>query len=374
MTWKELEQYDYQRLLSEALSRVSSSLDKREGSVVYDMIAPAMYELAYVLNLFIQAGRGSLLQNASGDILDDFALRQGLNRRQATYADVSIHVDDISGADLIIPIGTRFTSIDQDEEVTYLVVESLGNGDYRATAEVAGTIGNSYTGTVTPLSTVANFGEATITGILSLAIDTESDYALRQRVVQVITQVPFGGNVSDYKLKVKEIDGVAGAQVYPTWNGGGTVKISIAGIGYDPVDNAKLIEVQEIIDPTQDGSGVGIAPIGHTVTVVTPTSVPININATITTASGITVGQVRPQIEENLANYVQELRESWDKPDSMNNYSLTVFLSRVISEIMDVSGVTNVGVVTINGSGSDATLTQNATTQQMPVIGTITLT
>lgn len=373
MTWRDLEQFDYERLLSDALDRVSNALDKREGSVAYDMIAPAMYELSYIIQLFVQAGKGTLLQNATGEVLDDFATRQGLTRYPATRAIVIIETKDLSGAPLDVPIGSKFMSVDQEKPIVYNVISIVKNGEFKAEAEVLGTDGNLYVGKVNPITTIPSLGSARITEIDTLASDEEEDIRLRARVTQNISKAPFGGNVSDYEETIGSMTGVAGVQVYPTWNGGGTVKVSVLGSNYLPLSQTALSRIQEDVDPTKDGQGIGTAPIGHTVTISTPTAVPININATITTSSGITIGQVRPQIEENLADYVQELRESWDKQDNMNNYSLTVFLSRVISEIMSVTGVTNVGDVTINGSGSDVTLTQNATTQQIPVMGTVAI-
>ena len=36
----------YERLLDNALSKVDSSIDKREGSIIYNALAPAIAELA----------------------------------------------------------------------------------------------------------------------------------------------------------------------------------------------------------------------------------------------------------------------------------------------------------------------------------------
>ena len=43
-----LEKYTFEYLIDSALSRVSDSIDKREGSIIYDALAPACYELAEV--------------------------------------------------------------------------------------------------------------------------------------------------------------------------------------------------------------------------------------------------------------------------------------------------------------------------------------
>ena len=40
------EQYDFDTILDRMMSNVSDTLDKREGSVIYDALAPAALEIA----------------------------------------------------------------------------------------------------------------------------------------------------------------------------------------------------------------------------------------------------------------------------------------------------------------------------------------
>ena len=81
-----LEQYTFEYLMEQALSRVPDTIDKREGSIIYDALAPACYELAeYYMNL-----RKILIDTyaltASGEYLDLRVAEQGLTRYAATYA------------------------------------------------------------------------------------------------------------------------------------------------------------------------------------------------------------------------------------------------------------------------------------------------
>ena len=41
-----LEKYTFDYLMNDALSRVNENIDTREGSIIYDALAPACYELA----------------------------------------------------------------------------------------------------------------------------------------------------------------------------------------------------------------------------------------------------------------------------------------------------------------------------------------
>ena len=57
-------------------------------------------------------------------------------------------------------------------------------------------------------------------------------------------------------------------KVYPVWNGGGTVKLVIINSEYQKPSPELVDQVQTIIDPVQNqGMGLGVAPIGHVVTV-----------------------------------------------------------------------------------------------------------
>lgn len=68
-------------------------------------------------------------------------------------------------------------------------------------------------------------------------------------MISALRERPFGGNVADYKRVVRAIDGVGDLQVYPTWNGGGTVKLSILGADWMPASGQLVEAVQNAVDP-----------------------------------------------------------------------------------------------------------------------------
>ena len=108
-------------------------------------------------------------------------------------------------------------------------------------------------------------------------------------------------------------------------------------------------------------------------TVVTPDEFVANITATVVLMSGMSIGQVTTPIENAIEAYFQTLRKSWGAADKYNDYSLGIYISRITAAILTVPGVANVTNVKINGSSSDVTLQENATTQQLPVVGTVTI-
>ena len=210
------------------------------------------------------------------------------------------------------------------------------------------------------------------------ARNEETDEELRQRYFEALNQKAFGGNIADYRTKVEEeFSGVGAVQIYPVWNGGGTVKLSIVDPTYGPCSSEYISTVQHAMDPEnaqgERGTGLGIAPVGHKVTVVTPDEVTINVSATITLETNYTIGQVEPAITKALTDYIQSLKQSWADADDMNTYSCEIFISRVSSAIINVTGVANVTDVKLNGATSDIKLTENGTTQQLPKLGEVTL-
>ena len=63
--------------------------------------------------------------------------------------------------------------------------------------------------------------------IVTSGQDEETDDELRKRFLIYVNEKPFGGNFIEYVQRVREIDGVGAVQVYPVWNGSGTVKVVV---------------------------------------------------------------------------------------------------------------------------------------------------
>ena len=224
---------------------------------------------------------------------------------------------------------------------------------------------------------IQGLASATMSTLIQPARDTETDDELRERYFDGLNQKAFGGNIADYREKVLEIEGVGGVQIYPVWNGGGTVKLSIVDTEYNPATSEFIELVANEIDPEnyegEKGTGLGIAPIGHKVTVTTPTETDIDVSATLTLKSGYQLGQVEDAVKQQISDYLLSLRREWDNADNMNRYSLSVFLARVSSAIINVTGVDNVTNLTLNGEAEDIELPQTGASQSVPVLGEVTL-
>lgn len=375
-----LDKYTFKYLMESALDNVPGSLDKREGSIIYDALAPACYELAEYYMELKKILENTFASTAGNEYLDLRAAEQGLERYAASYAVKRGDFLTSSGNPAVIPIGSRFSVISDTLNINYIVTEAYLDefgavvpGAYRMTCEEIGTQGNSYTGPLIPITYIQSLKTATLSDLLVPARDEETDDELRDRYFLTVNDKPFGGNLAQYDEELKGIDGVGEVQIYPVWDGGGSVKLSVIDAEYNIITNDFINTLQNMIDPTPQGTGLGLAPIGHTITVTTPTEKTIDITATIVLESGYTLGQVTPLIEEAIENYLLGLREIWGVSDDLNNYALAVYIARINAAVLGVAGIANITGTTINGLASDLILTQDATTQELPVLGTVSV-
>lgn len=366
----------YANILAEMLDLIPAMYDKRDTSPIPTALGPAAYIIEGMYVILDQMQSQAYVGTATGSDLDLAAALGGLTRRAATPA---VRLGEFNTA---VTLGDRFSTMNGADSINFVVTEATDDTTkWWLTAETAGTIGNQYTGAILPITAISGLTTAELTDIIVDGSDEETDDELRARLTLALQEKPFAGNIASYRkmlLELEEVGGVplklSGVQVYPVWNGAGTVKCSVIGSDYLPISNELLALLQNAVDPTVDsGEGIGMAPIGAQVTMVTPTSVTVNIAATLS-LSGTTIESVQTLINTAISKYLTEIRTEWGTPDSGNNYSSTVFLARVIAAILTVSGVTNVSSVTINGSAADLVLTESASTQQVPVLGTVTLT
>jgi uncharacterized phage protein gp47/JayE len=178
-----------------------------------------------------------------------------------------------------------------------------------------------------------------------------------------MTSQAFGGKVGDYKEKTNSIAGVGGVKVTPVWNGGGTVKLTIIDSTFG-VPSKELIElVQNTIDPVgHSGEGVGLAPIGHVVTVVGIKFSTVDIVTNITYQEKWNWESAKSYILDAIDQYFKEISQNWD-----NSENLIVRISQLESRLLDCEGVLDVSGTTLNGSASNLSLAAD----EIPVRGTV---
>lgn len=366
---------DYDYLINAALDRVPDTMDKRQGAIIFDALAPAAYVMTELVMNVADATLQTFTQTATDEFLDFKAEERGLKREPATKADVLAKATDEDGQPLNLSIGDRFASIGADPiyyEVTKL---STVAGQATLTAEALGELGNSYVGQLLPISAISRFGNAEILELTVPARDVETDEELRERLLKANATINFGGNVSDYIEFVTGLEDISAVQVYPTWNGGGTVKIAVLNNQFLAPSQDLIKATQNAIDPLDaQGDGYGIAPIGHTVTVVAPTLRTINVSVQIATKPAVTVEDVRQQVEKAIADYIASVRKVWGAIGADNRtYEVTLFRSQIIVSLLKIDGIVNATSILFDGKDEDLKLVTDSTTEELPMIGTVAI-
>lgn len=368
-------------ILDDMLTQVDDSYDTGEGSVIGTALGPAAWYLEGVYEELTQVQENAYAPTAVGASLDLIAEGRGLTRKPAVAAVRQ------GTFNLAIDPGSRFSTINGDDSLIFDVGALIsGSGTtwvYQMTCETPGAEGNAYTGDLLPITNIEGLTSATIGEIIIPGTDEETDDALRQRYEESFQTPAFGGNISAYRSKILSIAGVGAVQVYPAWQGGGTVLCSILDTDLTPAEPAVVESVQNIICPSETGqdtpspNGYGFAPIGAAVTITTAQTVTVNVSAQIEldpTASG-DVQDYQTPIQTNIQNYINSVNAGWGNALTgyTVEYPVTVYLARIIAAIITVPGIVNVSNVTLNGQGSDLQLTETAQLQQVAALGEVTI-
>ena len=350
------ENVTFESIMEGMLARVPSTMDKREGSVIWDALAPAAVELQNIYIALDTVMNETFADTASLYYLAKRAAERGISQKLASQA---ILQGEFTPADLELSIGSRFSC----DRLNYVIIEKISGGVYKMQCETAGVEGNVHFGTLIPIDYIAGLETAELTDLLIPAEDDETVESLRERYFNSMTSQAFGGNVADYKEKTTSVSGVGGVKVTPVWNGGGTVKLTIIDSSFD-VPSEDLVElVQNEIDPVgHSGEGVGLAPIGHVVTVVGVQGKTVDIVSTISYQTGWNWDSAKVYILNAIDQYFHELNQTWDEQEN-----LIIRISQLESRILSCEGVLDIQGTTLNGSTSNLSLAVD----EIPVRGTV---
>lgn len=379
MNYEEIGQYleerDFDYYLDQALENVPDNVDVREGSIMYDALAPACYSLAEFTMQLKNVLLETFTQTAQGDYLDLRAEERGIKRIAATQAIVKGKFTKDDGTPVVLLEGNRFSSIDDDPVYYSIIKQDTDPLYYTLLAETAGTRGNQYIGQLLPIDHFNGLATAELIEVVIPARDEESDDDLRARILKTYQVNAFGGNVEDYINLTSAIDGVGGCQIYPTWNGGGTVRVVIVSNEFGIPTTSLINQVQAVIDPPEGHQyGYGLAPIGHLVTVAAPTPKTIDVSLHVDIEVGASLSDVQNQIRTTLTQHFLNLRKSWSNHNDLYQYGQTVYRSQIVAQIIKIEGVANVDTVRLNGKEEDLKLTMVNTLQEISVLGQVTFT
>lgn len=380
----------YEALLASAMARVTAAVDKREGSMVMNGVAPSMAELA---QLYIAADfvfQATYLLTAPREYL----IKRASDRNMAPYPASAAVFRAVFNIE--VPVGTRFSCEDLNFIVTGRLTDDTDTDtrlSHELTCETVGAAANSYAGTLIPVEYVSGLTLAELVELIVPGDEEEETETFRQRVLDSFQSQAFGGNQADYIEKVRAIAGVGAVKVHAVWNGdispselvpgdevtawyeatvgsldasvaawltaiytaalnrkltvGGTVRLVIMASNNAVPSDTFLEEIQTAVDPVQNaGEGLGLAPIGHVVNVVGVEPETVDITLNLTYAAGWDWAAVQSYVVAVIDEYFAELAESWATADF-----LTVRISQIESRILSACSamVTDIGGTQING-------------------------
>lgn len=373
--------YTRKKIEAELLGQVPDSIDKRQGSIIQTALGPVAWYLEGLYMLLAQVQENAYAGSAVGEFLDRIVAERGITRKSATAA-VRKGTFDVE-----IPKGSTFKTINGANSVIFETGQqiSVENQEYvyELTCQEAGLIGNSYSGSLLPVTAVTGLKSAVLGEILVPGAEEETDSSLRARFFETFNTAAFGGNIAAYRSAILAIDGVGAVQVYPAWKGGGTVLCSILDSELTPAESGLVKQVQAAICPTDESgasasaNGYGIAPIGAAVTITTATNLVLNISATVQFAATVQAGVeiYQKEIEQKIQKYLKSVCESWGSAIKSQkiSYVVAVYSSRIVAAILEIPNIVNVTDVMINGASGDLILTETAELQQIPSLGVVTI-
>ncbi|MBU5485254.1 baseplate J/gp47 family protein [Clostridium sp. MSJ-11] len=330
------------------MDKVPSDLDKREGSIIHNSLAPIALELAVAysnLDRFLE------YTFAQADTPEEFLEKRvseiGMYRKQPTKAIKKGQFYNGENKLIDIPMGSRF-SID---DLNYKAVEKIDTGIYKMECEELGTVGSKSTGVLIPIDYIEDLAIAKLEETIQEGQDIEEGEDLYNRFTEKIQNPTTSGNYNHYKQWALEVTGVGKVKIFPLWNGNGTVKVVI-------VDSNKKSPSQDLIDKVYHHIEE-VRPIGTKVTVKGAMEKPIDISAKIVLSSGFNIGKVQGEFIKLLDAYLKDIA-----------FELSyISIARIGNLLLSTPGVLDYADLKINNS----TVNMGLEDEEIPVLGTVEL-
>lgn len=349
------EHISQEELLDEALGKVKNNVDKREGAIIWDALSPHTIQL-YELYVSMEG----MLQEMFGDTASrEFLIR--LCRDRGIYPYPASKAILKAEFNIDVPLFSRYSL----DELNYIVIEKINNGVFKVECETVGVVGNSQFGTLIPIDYIDGLTSATLTELLIPGEDEEPTESLRKRYLESFEALAYGGNRKDYLEKVHQLQGVGGVKVYRIREGIYNVKLVVMDATYSAPSYALLDALQTAIDPvTNQGEGMGIAPIGHTVLVTGVTETAINVNfPNLILEDGFGWEDIELDAQQMIDDYLLELKKNWQ-----DTSQVVVRIVQLESKMLEINGVIDVQNTTINDLPYNFILDENS----IPTRGEVT--
>ncbi len=165
----------------------------------------------------------------------------------------------------------------------------------------------------------------------------------------------YDSTISTLEKPVRDwLSAVYGAASARKLTVGGAVRVVVLASDHSPPSKELIEDIQTALDPVRNaGEGMGIAPIGHVVTVEGVKQHKIDVELTLTFAVGWSWEAAASYVNAAIDNYFGELAHDWEKSDSLI-VRISQIESRILAECSQM--IADIGGTKLNGLESNVTL------------------
>lgn len=332
--------YTFEEIRDRIKDRLQNPTSTIEGTFSMDNAQAVAQELARIHNMEIEPLLdAAFLDTAAGENLDRRAMDFNETRRQAAASTGKLKFTGSDGT--YIPMGFTAASAALSFETTAAArIGANGEAMVNAVCRTPGSVGNVASGAVgTLISAVPGVESVTNPQAFEGGADIESDQAFRARLLEKIRKPITSGNENHYVYWAKQVSGVGNARCFGTWNGPGTVKVTIISDTGGVPDDTLVERVKSYILENK--------PIGAELTVAKAQPLPINIEGTLILASGHEMDAVVQAAKDGVAAYLAQIA-------FLDTAGTTQYLSyhKIGELIFSTPGVNDLRDLLLNGQTS----------------------
>ena len=339
-------------ILERLLDAIVPEVDKRQGSIAYDLSDPAAQEFAQAyIALDRTLSYAFLNEDMPSDLLTMAASDLGIDRKSPVAAKGEVtftgQIGQFIPKDMQVRTdnGVYFNVLNDvilTQETTKVTVEAeLGGISGNVRSDEINTVVGDLAGVLTVKNESA----------FDNGVDKESDESLLQRVYDKVRKPATSGNVYHYEQWARGVSGVGAVRVYPTWNGPNTVKVVLLS---DDKRTPSQTVIDESITKIEEER-----PVGARVTVVGATEISINIDVDLTLSIDATISEVLVAIEKALNEYLEPL--AFKDP--------TVRYNRIAAILLAIPQIVDYENLTVNGDIANIEISD----EEVAVLGAVNI-